>query len=445
MGGLTSRAAGPLRGRGLIPGDKSISHRALLFGAVAVGETVIHDLLEADDVLAAAAAIGALGVDISRDSKGPWRIDGVGVGGLAEPSGILDLRNSGTAARLLMGVLATHNFTSHLTGDRSLVRRPMARVAEPLQQMGAEIVARSGCRLPLAISGTPHPTPITYRLPVPSAQVKSAVLFAGLNTPGNTVVIEPQPTRDHSETMLRHFGADIAVEADDDGARAITLHGLPELTGRDVRVPRDPSSAAFPLVGALICRDSEVVLPGVNVNPSRFGLVETLLEMGGSIVCEGRRDKGWEPVADLKVRNSALVGVDVPAERAPRLIDEYPALAAAAACATGPTVLRGLAELRVKESDRLSALAGGLTACGVKIEVDNDDLIIHGTGAAPQGGASVDARFDHRIAMAFLTLGLVTRAPISVLDASAIETSFPEFVDVMNGLGAAIATDPRDT
>ena len=441
MRSLISHPAGPLKGTARVPGDKSISHRALMMGAVAVGETVIHGLLEGEDIGATAGALSALGVRIARDGCGAWRVQGVGTGGLGEPARVLELGNAGTAARLLMGLLASHPVRAHLTGDASLVRRPMARVAEPLERMGARIVGRAGCRLPLAITGTDSPIPITYRLVVPSAQVKSAILLAALNAPGETTVIEPQPTRDHTERMLRHFEAEIAVEETEDSARAIRLRGYAELKGREVRVPADPSSAAFPLVGAALRAGSSVLLPDVSVNPSRFGLIETLHEMGATIECGAERLMGGEPVADIRVSASPLVGVDVPAERAPRMIDEYPALAIAAACAEGKSTLRGLGELRIKESNRLDAIARGLLACGARIETDGDDLVIHGSAAPPAGGVTIEAQLDHRIAMAFLTLGLVAREPIRVTDAAAITTSFPGFAETMNALGAAIATD----
>jgi len=438
---LVSRASGPLVGEMRVPGDKSISHRALMLGALAVGETTISGLLEGEDVLRTAAAMRALGarIDEGQAAKdGIWRIRGRGIGGLAEPGDVLDMGNAGTGARLLMGLLASHRLTAFLTGDASLRGRPMGRVAAPLRLMGAEIVSRGGDRLPLAVIGTAEPMPITYRLPVPSAQVKSAVLLAGLNTPGETTVIEPEPTRDHTELMLRHFGASLRVEALAEG-RAVTLIGQPELTGQAIRVPADPSSAAFPLVAALLCPGSRLRLPGVGMNPHRIGLIDTLRDMGADIVAENPRTEAGEPVADLIVGASELTGVEVPAARAPSMIDEYPILAVAAACARGRTVMRGLAELRVKESDRLAAVAGGLAACGVVVEAGPDSLIVEGSGRPPPGGAVIPSGLDHRIAMAFLVLGMAASAPVGVDDAAPIETSFPGFAALMNGIGARIA------
>ena len=421
-----------------VPGDKSISHRALLIGALAVGETVIEGLLEGEDVLCTAAALRALGADVERDAEGVWRVQGVGLGGLREPSGILDMGNSGTAARLLMGVLASHPLTAFLTGDASLCRRPMARVQVPLEQFGARIVAREGGRMPLAITGAGDPMPTTYRLPVASAQVKSAVLLAGLNTSGKTTAIETLPTRDHTERMLRFFGAEVETAEEADGALAVTVTGQPELTGRRIQVPADISSAAFPLVAALIVPGSELTLTAVGMNPRRTGLVDTLIEMGAGIEIRNEREIAGEPVADLHVRAGGLKGVDVPASRAPSMIDEYPILAVAAAVAEGTTVMHGLAELRVKESDRLAAMARGLAACGVRVEEGKDSLTVHGGGGPVRGGGAIETDLDHRIAMAFLVLGMAADQPISIDDAEPIETSFPGFVELMNGLGAAI-------
>lgn len=432
---LRSGPAGPLRGRVRVPGDKSISHRALMLGGIAVGETTIHGLLEGEDVLRTAAAMRALGAAAERFADGTWQVSGRGVGGLTEPAEVLDMGNAGTGARLLMGLLATGDGTAFLTGDASLRRRPMGRVAEPLRQIGAEILARSGDRLPLAVRAARDPLPIAYRLPVPSAQVKSAILLAGLNAPGRTAVIEPEPTRDHTELMLRHFGADIAVEPTAEGRRT-TLAGQPELLGRTVRVPADPSSAAFPLVAALLLEGSALTLLEVGMNPHRTGLIETLREMGADIAVENARTEAGEPVADLAVRASRLRGVEVPAARAPAMIDEYPILAVAAACAEGRTVMHGLAELRVKESDRLAAIARGLAACGVAAEVVGDSLAVE--GGRPAGGGRIATALDHRIAMAFLVLGMAAAAPVEVDDAAPIETSFPGFAALMNGLGADI-------
>jgi len=437
---LKSSVSEPISGEARVPGDKSISHRSLLIGALAVGETAIEGLLEGEDVLRTAGALRALGAEIVRGGDGLWRVQGVGLGGLQEPSNVLDMGNSGTAARLLMGVLATHPLTAFLTGDASLCRRPMGRVQVPLEQFGARFLTRQGGRMPLAIAGTAEPMPITYRLPVASAQVKSAVLLAGLNTPGKTTAIESQPTRDHTERMLSHFGAEIETIAEADGTLAVTVTGQPELTACRVMVPADISSAAFPMVAALIVPDSELTLTDVGMNPRRTGLVDTLMEMGADIEIRDRREVVGEPVADLHVRAGGLRGVEVPAARAPSMIDEYPILAVAAAAADGTTVMHGLAELRVKESDRLAAMARGLAACGVRVEEGKDSLTVHGCAGAVPGGAEIAADLDHRIAMAFLILGMASRQPVSIDDASPIETSFPGFVELMNGLGAAIGS-----
>ena len=437
---LRSRASGALAGTVRVPGDKSISHRALMLGALAVGETEIDGLLEGDDVRHTAAAMEALGAAVVRGSGqgDPWRVRGVGIGGLVEPARVLDMGNSGTAARLLIGVVACHPITAFFTGDASLNKRPMARVTAPLERMGATFVGRQGGRLPLAVIGTDHPIPIEYRLPVASAQVKSAILLAGLNTPGVTTVIETHPTRDHSELMLRHFGATIETETLADGALAVSVTGQPELVGRRVRVPADPSSAAFPAVAALLRPGSNVTLTAVGMNPRRTGLYETLREMGADLEFINARTEAGEPVADLRIRGSALRGVDVPPERAPSMIDEYPVLAVAAACAEGTTRMFGLAELRVKESDRLAMVADGLTACGVKVEAGADSLFVHGTGRPPQGGGLIATAMDHRIAMSFLVLGTASVEPVTVDDGSFIDTSFPGFVSLMNGLGTNI-------
>jgi len=435
---LTSSPSRALAGTIRVPGDKSISHRALMLGGLAVGETRITGLLEGEDVLRTGQAMRALGAAVTRDGAGAWIVHGVGLGGLAEPADILDLGNSGTSARLLLGILASHPVTVFLTGDASLRRRPMRRVMEPLAQIGARFTTRDGGRLPLAITGCAEPLPIAYRLPVASAQVKSAVLLAGLNAPGQTTVIEPEPSRDHTEIMLRHFGAEVTVAPGKGGERVITVTGEPELMARPIAVPGDPSSAAFPLVAALICPDSAVTIADIGINPLRAGLFETLLEMGAGLAISNRRDMNGEPVADLEVRAGTLDGVDVPPDRAPRMIDEYPILAVAAAFARGRTVLRGIGELKVKESDRLTAIARGLAACGVRIEAGEDSLVIHGLGAPPTGGATVATELDHRIAMSFLVLGLGARHPVSVDDAGPIATSFPGFVDLMTGLGARI-------
>jgi 3-phosphoshikimate 1-carboxyvinyltransferase len=430
-------AKAPLAGAAAVPGDKSISHRALMLGALAVGRTEITGLLEGEDVLATAAALRAMGAGIERRDNGSWIVDGVGVGGLAEPDDVLDLGNSGTSARLLLGILATHGITAFVTGDGSLRRRPMARAIEPLSRFGARFVSRAGGRLPLAVTGAADPVPIEYRLPVPSAQVKSAVLLAALNTPGITTVIEGEPTRDHTERMLGHFGASVTVESQPGGGRRIAVAGQPELVAAPIVVPGDPSSAAFPLIAALIVPGSDITIANVGLNPSRTGLFASLREMGADLAFENRRQAGGEPVADLRVRAGPLSGTDIPPERAPSMIDEYPILAMAAACARGRTVMRGLAELRVKESDRLAGTAEGLARCGVAVRIEGHDLIVEGNGTPPLGGALIATRLDHRIAMAFLVLGLAARRPVRIDDARPIATSFPDFVPLMEGLGAS--------
>ncbi len=435
----STRPAAPLAGTIQVPGDKSISHRALMLGALAVGRTEITGLLEGEDVLATAGALNALGAYAAPDGDGKWVVDGVGVGGLAEPENLLDLGNSGTSARLLLGILSTHPLTAFVTGDASLRRRPMGRVTEPLCRFGAHFLTREGARLPLAVTGATSPIPIEYRLPVPSAQVKSAVLLAGLNTPGATTVVEPQATRDHTERMLRHFGGTVRTEPAEGGGLRITVEGFPELTAAPIVVPGDVSSAAFPLIAALIVPGSEVTIAGVGVNPLRAGLLDCLREMGADIALENDREAGGEPVADLRVRAGTLTGADIPADRAPKMIDEYPILAVAAACARGRTVMRGLAELRVKESDRLAAIATGLAGCGVTVNVDGDNLIVEGNGGPPEGGAIIATQLDHRIAMAFLVLGLAARRPVRIDDGAPIATSFPDFAPLMRRLGAAFS------
>ena len=435
---ISRRPDGPLSGIATIPGDKSISHRALMFGALAVGETRITGLLTGEDVLRTAAAMRALGAEVTRDEDGTWRVAGRGVGGLTEPADVLDMGNSGTAARLLCGILATHPLFAVVTGDASLRGRPMRRVTEPLAATGARFTTRQGGRLPLAVEGAADALPLTYRVPVPSAQVKSAILLAGLNARGTTTVDEPEATRDHSENMLRHFGATVTVETAGAG-RLITLRGQPELRAADVVVPGDPSSAAFPMAAALLVPGSRITLPGIGLNPLRTGLFTCLVEMGATIAIENRRIEGGEPVGDLVVSHGALRGIDVPPGRAPSMIDEYPILAAVAACAAGTTRMRGLKELRVKESDRLAATAALLSVNGARVTIEGDDLIVDGTGRPPAGGGHVVTHMDHRIAMPALVLGLVTDQPVTVDDASFIDTSFPGFVDLMNALGARLA------
>lgn len=435
---INSRTARALNGSIAAPGDKSISHRALMFGAMAVGETRIEGLLEGEDVIATARALRALGAGIERLGEGTWRVSGRGVGGLIEPGDVLDLGNSGTSARLLMGILAGHPFTAVLTGDASLRSRPMNRVMVPLMRVGATFAPREGGRMPIAITGTAEPQPIEYTLPVPSAQVKSAVLLAGLAAPGRTSVIEREPSRDHSERMLRHFGADVTIEDIGDGRRRASVAGQSELRGAAVRVPGDISSAAFIMVAATIVPGSRVTVHGVGVNPLRAGIIETLREMGADIMLANLREQGGEPVADITCTHAPLKGVDVPPARAPRMIDEYPILAAAAASADGTTRMNGLKELRVKESDRLAAMARGLAAAGLKVEEGEDWLAVQGSGRPPKGGARIEVNLDHRIAMAFLVLGAASREGIAIDDARPIETSFPGFVSLLNGLGARL-------
>ncbi len=439
---LTSRPGGALKGRTRAPGDKSISHRALILGALAEGETRIDGLLEGDDVVRTAEAMQAFGATIERLGEGRWRV--VGHGGLAEPADVVDCGNSGTGVRLIMGAAARFSITATFTGDSSLRRRPMARVTDPLTQMGALCVSRGGGRLPLSIHGGGLKR-ISYRQPVPSAQVKSALLLAGLGA--GVEVIETDPTRDHTERMLRAFGARLEIE-DRKTERAVRLEGGQRLAGTPVRVPGDPSSAAFPLVAALITPGSQVTVEGVLLNPLRSGLFQTLQEMGADLVISNRREDGGEPVGDITARHSALRGVDVPAERAPSMIDEYPILAVAAAFAEGPTVMRGVSELRVKESDRIALMAAGLEASGVMVEEEPETMIVTGLARANhqvRGGAVVETHGDHRVAMAHLVMGLAADAPISVDEPGMIATSFPGFEGLMRALGADIgAAEPAE-
>ena len=433
---MTSHKSGPLQGLAEVPGDKSISHRALILGALSVGETQITGLLEGQDVLDTARAMQAFGATVTQHGPGGWTVQGVGVGGFAEPAQVIDCGNSGTGVRLIMGAMATTDIAATFTGDASLNKRPMGRVTDPLALFGAQAFGRRGGRLPLTLLGAAQPVPVEYRLPMPSAQVKSAVLLAGLNAPGQTVVIEDEPTRDHTERMLRGFGAEVQVEETREG-RVITLTGQPELRGQVVSVPRDPSSAAFPVCAALLVPGSEVFVPGVSQNPTRNGLFLTLQDMGADLVLENPREEGGEPVADLRVRFSALTGIDVPPERAASMIDEYPILAALAATASGATVMRGVKELRVKESDRIDAMARGLEACGVRVAETEDTFTVHGMAEVP-GGVTVRSHLDHRIAMSFLCLGMASAAPITVDDATPIATSFPVFAPLMTALGAKL-------
>ena len=432
---LTAACSEGLKGRVRVPGDKSISHRALILGALATGRTRITGLLEADDVLATARAVAALGAEIFQEN-GAYEVQGEGVGGLRSPASPLDFGNSGTGSRLMLGVVAGNDVTAEFTGDASLCRRPMGRVLTPLKKMGLAIEGdNERVNLPLRVRGTLDLIPIEYALPVPSAQVKSAVLLAGLHAPGRTTVIERLPTRDHTERLLRFFGAEVNVEARNGGARAVSIMGDTELHGADLVVPGDPSSAAFAIAAALICPRSEIVIEGVLMNPTRAGFIETLREMGANIEILDLREECGEPVGDLRVKSSKLRGLTVPPDRAPSMIDEYPVLAVVASFADGETRMQGLAELKVKESDRLAATAAGLVACGVAARVEGDDLIVAGTGAA-RGGALVETHMDHRIAMAFLILGLGASEAVTVDDTSMIATSFPSFVELMTGLGA---------
>lgn len=429
--------AGPLRGRLRPPGDKSISHRAFILGLLTVGRTQIEGLLEGEDVLHTGRACAALGAKVAREGNGRWSVSGMGIGTLLAPRDVLDFGNAGTGSRLMMGVVAGHGVTAGFDGDASLRKRPMRRILDPLTLMGAEILAEAeGGRCPILLKGTPEPLPIEYRTKVASAQVKSAILLAGLNSPGRTVVIEPQASRDHTEKMLRFFGAEIVSEAFGPHGRKIILEGRPELRPARIVVPADPSSAAFPLVAALIVPGSDIIIEGMMMNPLRTGLLTTLWEMGADIEVLDRREEGGEEVADLRVRASALHGVEVPEERAPSMIDEYPILAVAAAFAAGETWMRGLSELRVKESDRLVAIAAGLRAAGVSCVIEADDLSVSGCAGAVRGGGVAETHLDHRIAMSFLCLGLAAQKPMAIDDERMIATSFPTFKPAMAQLGA---------
>jgi 3-phosphoshikimate 1-carboxyvinyltransferase len=439
---VSHRSAG-LSGRVRVPGDKSISHRSFMFGGLASGETRITGLLEGEDVMRTGEAMKAMGAAIRREGE-EWVIRGAGNGALLEPVAPLDFGNAGTGARLTMGLVGAYDMETTFIGDASLSKRPMGRVLDPLRRMGVQVVrAAEGDRMPITLRGPKATAPIVYRVPMASAQVKSAVLLAGLNTPGVTTVVEPVMTRDHTEKMLRGFGAELEIETDREGARHIRLQGQGRLTGQTIVVPGDPSSAAFPLAAALIVPGSDIVIENVLMNPTRTGLIATLLEMGASIELLNGRDAGGEDVADLRVRHSELRGVTVPADRAPSMIDEYPVLAVAAAFAGGETLMQGLDELRVKESDRLAAVARGLEANGVDCTEGRDFLAVRGRpGGKGLGGSdgerAVATHLDHRIAMSFLVLGLAAEKPVAVDDANMIATSFPEFMDLICGLGAEI-------
>lgn len=434
---MTFTTAPALSGSVTVPGDKSISHRSLMLSALAVGESRVEGLLEGEDVLATAAAMRAMGATIKRDDEGVWHIHGVGVGGLLQPQSAIDMGNSGTSTRLLMGLLASHDLTVTFTGDASLSQRPMARVTEPLSRMGASFTTSPGNRLPLTMKGACPAVPLDYRLPVASAQVKSAILLAGLNTPGITRIVEPVPTRDHSERMLKGFGADLHVEVEADGTRVITLVGEAELQPQQIVVPGDPSSAAFPMVAALLVPGSQVTIANVGLNATRAGLIDLLREMGGSIKVVNAREVGGEPVGDLIVTASVLNGVEPDPTRAPSMIDEYPVAFIAAAFAQGRSVFRGLEELRVKESDRIATMAKGLRAIGVQVEEMEDGIVIEGSGGVPlAGGGPVASRLDHRIAMSFAIAGLVSKNGVTVDDMRPVATSFPTFVPLLQSLGA---------
>ncbi|MGH1415340.1 MAG: 3-phosphoshikimate 1-carboxyvinyltransferase [Pelagimonas sp.] len=442
---MTSRASGPLKGEAHVPGDKSISHRSLILGAMTVGETKVTGLLEGEDVLDTAKAMRAFGAEIEK-RDGTWHIHGVGVGGFAEPENVIDCGNSGTGVRLIMGAMATSPITATFTGDASLNGRPMARVTDPLALFGTKSYGRKGGRLPMTIVGAADPLPVRYEVPVPSAQVKSAVLLAGLNAPGDTVVVEKEATRDHSERMLAGFGATISTEETNEG-RVITLQGRPEFKPQTIIVPRDPSSAAFPVCAALICEGSDVLVPNIGLNPTRAGLFTTLREMGADLSYENEREEGGEPVADLRARFSPnLKGIEVPPHRAASMIDEYPVLSVVAAFAEGKTYMPGVKELRVKESDRIDAMAIGLRAAGVRVDEGEDWWTVHGLGHGNvPGGSTAASQLDHRIAMSFMVLGFATQKPMSVDDGGPIATSFPIFESLMGNLGANITREAGAT
>lgn len=439
---MTSHKCTGLSGVVEVPGDKSISHRSLIFGAMALGKTEISGLLEGQDVLDTAKAMEAFGASVTNHGDGNWTVHGVGVGGFSEPDGVIDCGNSGTGVRLIMGAMATHDMTATFTGDASLNKRPMARVTDPIALFGAEAYGRKGGRLPMTIVGAKHPVPVRYTVPMPSAQVKSAVMLAGLNAPGETVIIEKEATRDHTERMLVGFGAEVDVEITAEG-RVITLRGYPELKPQTISVPRDPSSAAFPVCAALITEGSDILVPNIGLNPTRAGLYTTLREMGADLVFENERIEGGEPVADLRAKFSPnMKGIEVPPERAASMIDEYPILSVVASFAEGDTIMRGVKELRVKESDRIDAMAKGLRANGMDIDEGEDWWIIHGKGMGNvPGGGLAETFLDHRIAMSFLTLGMGSEKPVHIDDGGPIVTSFPNFEPLMSALGAKLTRD----
>lgn len=439
---MTSRPCGPLTGEANVPGDKSISHRSLILGAMAVGETKISGLLEGEDVLDTAKAMRAFGAEVTDHGGGNWSVQGVGVGGFAEPDNVIDCGNSGTGVRLIMGAMATSDITVTFTGDASLNGRPMARVTDPISLFGAQSVGRAGGRLPMTIVGARDAVPVRYVVPMPSAQVKSAVLLAGLNAPGQTVVIEKEATRDHTERMLAGFGAEISVKETHEG-REITLTGQPELQPQTIVVPRDPSSAAFPVCAAVITPGSDVLVPNIGLNPTRAGLFTTLREMGADLTYENEREEGGEPVADLRAKFSPdLKGIDVDPARAASMIDEYPVLSVVAAFAQGDTVMTGVKELRVKESDRIDAMATGLRLNRIEVDEGDDWWTVKGLGQGNvPGGATCVSHLDHRIAMSFMILGMAAQKPVSVDDGGPIATSFPIFEPLMAQLGADVKRD----
>lgn len=438
---FVSAKAAPLKGEAVIPGDKSISHRSLMFGGIAKGRTVVHGLLEGEDVLNTAAAMRAMGASIEKREDGTWVCEGVGIGNLKSPAEPMEMGNSGTSTRLLAGLVAGHPISASFTGDASLTKRPMGRIITPLESMGANFEASDGGKLPMTVHGAKAVKAISYKLPVASAQVKSAILLAGLRGDGVTTVIEEKPTRDHSEKMLQHFGVTVDVEQLGNGAEAIHLKGGQQMiAGKDIYVPSDPSSAAFPAVAALLNEGSDVLLPRIGMNPRRNGVFLTLRDMGADIVFENERIEAGEPVADLRLRGTkTMKGINVPEERVPSMIDEFPILAVAASCANGTTHMTGLEELRVKESDRLLMMATGLKACGVDLEMGEASLTIHGTGKPPRGGAIIETALDHRIAMSFLILGMVTQEPVTIDDVRPISTSFPTFINLINELTGKIS------
>ena len=435
---MTSCSTGSLSGTAVIPGDKSVSHRSLILGALSIGETKISGLLLGQDVLGTARAMSSFGAEVTDHGEGNWTVNGVGVGGFSEPEDVIDCGNAGTGVRLIMGAMSTSPINATFTGDASLRSRPMGRITGPLELFGAESHGRSEGFLPLTMVGARDAMGVTYTSPHPSAQIKSAVLLAGLNAMGETTLIEPEKTRDHSERMLRGFGANIETVKIAEGF-AITLQGRPELIAQDIAVPCDPSSAAFPICAALIVEGSEVILPNICLNPTRTGLFTTLIEMGADINFINEREEGGEPVADLRVKASGLSGIEVPSDRAPSMIDEYPILSVVAAFASGKTIMRGIRELRVKECDRIDAMARGLEAMGVNVEEGEDYLIVHGQDGEVEGGGIAQTYLDHRIAMSFLCMGLATKNPVTVDDGHAIETSFPIFKELMTKLGASIS------